>query len=348
MSYAKSTDDGTTFAELGIPRNVVESTIGVTLSPDDIDGYTSYGYFRQVNGPYSGPPSCLAGYEPVPVLVGLTAEFPAIQSGEAECSVSERERLQSAISGQVPETMPRDPELAASAQDKADQAETALIALRDTADADLESFDPDLALYLPSASTLSLRLADQGLREIAKDDARVLSGSSNSLAPSDRADLDGWTKDVDEGGTSEPPTEVRQDIRVPLEDHGTMLIERAEFVGDASGTHGFRYTMKYDDPELAGVISLRIYDSAGVWLGYSINFAPTSDPSIQTDVTPPGFYTPVPLERQHEEFAGAASISRKFTIRETEKTQSAPIRWGGEHVGTQGTRKGRKKPPRRR
>ena len=112
-----------------------------------------------------------------------------------------------------------------------------------------------------------------------------------------------------------------------------MIVERAEFPADASGTHGFRYTMVYDDPALAGVISLMVYNEGGTWLGYSINFEATGDPSVYTDVTPSGQRTTSPVVRQHVQRAGAADISGKVEIAIDVTRQSNPIRWGGEHVG---------------
>ena len=238
------------------------------------------------------------------------------------------------ITAQVPVNMPRDPELAAAAQDSADQAETALQALRDTADIDLPAFDTDLAAYLPSSFAISRKLQEQAAKVISEDATKVVSGSSTALAPQGRNDLEVWAKSVNEGGTDAPPTAVRQRVRVPLEAHGRVNIERAEVPGDASGTHGFRYTMIYDDPALAGVISLRVYNDAGSWLGYSINFSETDDPTVYTDVTPPGFYTQVAVERQHEEFAGAAAISGLFPILASQNSQSEDIRWAGEHIGS--------------
>ena len=162
MSYAKSNNNGATFAELGIPRNVVESRT-VTLAPEDVDGYISYGYYRQVNGPYTGPPSCLAGYEPVPTLVGLTAEFAAIQSSEAECSVSQRERYAGLISGQIP-----DPRVQDTVQDPGVERDLIRIQsaatdkrreLDSTADADLPEFDPTLEVAPPQNGKAYARIS---------------------------------------------------------------------------------------------------------------------------------------------------------------------------------------------
>jgi len=92
--------------------------------------------------------------------------------------------------------------------------------------------------------------------------------------------------------------------------------------------------MSYADPSNAAVISLRIYDEAGNWLGYSLNFEPTATDGVYTDMTPPGFYTQAVVARQHREYAGAAEISRMFLMKENETRQSAGISWGGEHVGS--------------
>ena len=330
MSYSQSTDGGATWPALRQPDSLPR-----TLTGSDVPSvWTAGGWYKDTIAAYPDGtnPALKAGpdYSGDPTVVGSDAVWPVtVREGQAA-----RDAFTANIRGQVPDMMPRDPERATSAQDSSDQAETALLALRDVPDEDLNDFAPGLAGYLPSDFTLSRRLSDQARKAITSDDARVLSGSDNALLASDRADLDAWAKAVDEGGTGAPPAAVRQSVRVPLESYGTIIIERAVFPADASGTHGFRYTMVYADPDLAGVISLRVFNDAGAWLGYSINFEATTDPAVYTDVTPPGKRTNTAMTRQHEEYAGAAAISGKFTIGETVSRQSEAIRWGGEHVGS--------------
>ena len=298
----------------------------------NIDTWAQAGWRLDVYPASTGP--CENTRVTTPTLTAGEAVWGWEMMSAEDCAALTREQYQSTILGQVPANRPRDSDKAAQADDLADQADTAMKALRDTADADLDAFDTDLSNYLPSSFAISTRLSGQASKVLSVDDVRVSSGSSNALSPADRADADAWAKNVDEGGTDAPPTEIRQRVQVPLEAHGKISIERAEFPGDQTGTHGFRYTMIYDDVDLAGVISLRIYNDAGSWLGYSINFSATEDPVVYTDVTPPGFYTPAAVERQHEEYAGAAAISGKFVIAETQQSQEAAIRWGGEHVGS--------------
>ena len=329
MSYAYSPDNGATWPELNLTLDQANQGAN-TYGGTDADR-AAKGYYLEV---YETTSLCAPSRSATPVLLGIEAIYEAVPLSAADCAAATRQQLSNTITSQVPATMARDPEVAASDQDKADQAETAQIALRDTPDENLGQFDPTLAGYLPSVFAISGRLATQAHAEISADDARAESGSAKALGAADRADLNAWAQLVDEGGIDEPPVKVRQGIRVPLESYGTIVIERATFPADASGTEGFIYTMVYADADLAGAISLRVYDIAGNWLGYSITFEPTNDPAVYTQPTPAGFRTTLPMVRQHEQFAGAAAISGMFPIAVETGRQSSTIRWGGEHVGS--------------
>ncbi len=262
--------------------------------------------------------------DPQPTVDDINAAWPAAQRSELEKN----------IRGQIPASQKLNPDAAGIDRDTAQRGQLRLMALRDTADAALDTFDPKLTNQALDGAYVSQVQAEQIQALLTIDDQFVNISSTLAYDPTERSDIEASLSAAlvsvgENKRPSTPPAAAREGVRVPDETVDKLLVERAEFASPWPG-HWLTATLWTDDATEGANARLTPYSETGTPLGV-YPFTNNGDGSWTLSTqSSEGQRTAEPRILQYEFLygTGSASVIRRQTLTVEQPAREHKARYG--------------------